>query len=514
MEMQTQTSTSSDPIDGSEQAVGNAQPIAADGQPMVTPVQAADPAPPPAPGAVDRRSRVVVAIMAGAAFVSSLDLFVVNVAFDRIGADFGVGTPGGPSAADLSWVLTAYAVVYASLLVPFGRLADRYGRRRMFLWGLAVFVVASAACAASGSVAALVGFRVLQAIGAAALTPTSLSLLLAALPPAKRLAGVRFWAATGAVAAAFGPAVGGVLTQLSWRWVFLINLPIGVLLWIMAARRVREVPPDRDATRPDLIGAVMFALAVALVALGLVKSADWGWVDGRTLASFAGGLVLTVAFIARSRRQVAPVISAALIRIPSFRNAVTAMFLFSVAFGANLLLGIRWLQEVWQYHPLLTGFAIVVGPVMVPITTALTQRYLSRIPPGRLAAAGSLVLAISVLVTSARMTVHPDYVAGYLPGWILGGIGVGLALPNLMGGATHDLPPEESATGSGVITMARQIGFVAGVSLLFAIVGSRVGLDAVQAFRETWWVLAGVLVLSALAALRMGTARRRPVPGS
>jgi EmrB/QacA subfamily drug resistance transporter len=446
--------------------------------------------------------------MAGAAFVSSLDLFVVNVAFDRIGADFGVGSPDGPSPADLSWVLTAYAVTFAALLVPFGRLADRYGRRRMFLAGLALFVIGSAACAASNSVGELVGFRVIQAIGAAALTPTSLSILLAALPAAKRLAGVRFWAATGAVAAAVGPSVGGVLTQLSWRWVFVINLPLGVLLWIVAARRVPVDRPDGTAPRPDFLGAVLFAAAVGLVALGLVKSADWGWGDVATLSCFAGAAILTAAFVVRSRRQVAPVISPALLRVSSFRNAVLAMFLFSVAFGANLLLGILWLQQIWGYSPLVTGFAIVVGPLMVPITTALTQRFLPEVTPGRLAAAGALVFGLGLVVAELRMTVGPAYLGGYVPGWILCGIGVGLALPNLIGGATYDLPAAESATGSGVISMARQIGFVAGVSLLFAIVGNRSGTEAFRSFRGTWWALIGVLLLSALTALRMGSKRR------
>ena len=453
---------------------------------------------------LDRRAKIVAATMAGAAFVSSLDLFVVNVAFDRIGADFGVGAPGGPSPADLSWVLTAYAVTFAALLVPFGRLADRYGPRRMFLAGLAVFVIGSAACAASTAVGELVGFRVVQAIGAAALTPTSLSILLAALPAAKRLAGVRFWAATGAVAAAVGPSVGGVLTQLSWRWVFLINLPLGVLLWIVAARRVPRDRPDNAAPRPDFLGAVVFAAAVGLVALGLVKSADWGWGDVRTLVSFAGAAVLIAGFVVRSRHHPAPVIAPALLRVRSFRNAVIAMFAFSVAFGGNLLLGILWLQQVWGYSPMTTGFAIIVGPIMVPITTALTQRYLSRIPPGRLAACGAAVFAAGLVVSLVQMSAEPAYLSSYVPGWLLVGIGVGLALPNLMGGATYDLPPDESATGSGVITMARQIGFVAGVSILFAILGNRAGAAAVEGFRETWWVLVGALLLSGAAALRMG----------
>ena len=455
----------------------------------------------------DRGARWVVVAMAGASFVSSLDLFVVNVAFDSIGAQMGEGHPGGPSPADLSWVLTAYAVAFAALLIPFGRLADRYGRKRLFLAGLGLFVLASAACAASGSVTELILFRALQAIGAAALTPTSLSILLGALPAPKRLAGVRFWAATGAVAAAVGPTVGGVLTQFSWRWVFLINLPIGLALLVIAARRVREERSDSSAPRPDLVGAVLLALAVALVALGLVKSADWGWVDPRTAAAFAGAVVAGAAFTAQSRRHPAPVVPAGLLQVRTFRFAVLAMFAFSIAFGSNLLLGILWLQQVWGWSPMTTGFAVALGPVMVPLTAALSGRLFAGVPPARLAVAGCLLLAVGVLVSSVIMRTTPSYWAGYAPGWLIGGVGVGLALPNLMGGATHDLPAHESGTGSGIVTMARQIGFVAGVSILFAIVGQRQGVTAEAAFRHTWWVMVGVLIVAALAAAGMRPAR-------
>ncbi len=208
------------------------------------------------------KTRLIVLVAIGAAFMSSLDLFVVNVAFDNIGSDLGVGRAGGPTAADLSWILNAYAVTYAALLVPFGRLADRYGRKSLFIGGLALFVAASVACALSGNVWTLVGFRVLQAAGGAAMTPTSLSILMAALPAEKRIGGVRLWAATGAIAAAIGPTVGGVLTQISCHWVFLINLPVGALLLWFGVSHVHETKPDHDATTPDLAGALLFAAAV------------------------------------------------------------------------------------------------------------------------------------------------------------------------------------------------------------------------------------------------------------
>src|SRR3954451_18452231 len=169
-----------------------------------------------------RRPGAVLAVLSAAAFMASLDLFIVNVAFDDIRADFGRA-----SLADLSWVLNSYAITYAALLVPLGRLADRYGRKGGFLLGLAVFTIASGACALSPGLWWLVGLRALQAAGAAALTPTSLGLLLASTPADRRARAVRIWAASGGLAAAAGPVVGGLLVNASWRWVFLVNIPVG-----------------------------------------------------------------------------------------------------------------------------------------------------------------------------------------------------------------------------------------------------------------------------------------------
>src|SRR3954453_2187350 len=236
--------------------------------------------------------RVVLIVLSLAAFMASLDLFIVNVAFPDISREFH-----GASLGDVSWILNGYAVLYAALLVPLGRLADRYGRLNGFLAGLALFTAASAACAASQSLWTLVAFRALQAVGAAALTPTSLGLLLAATPDDRKVRAVRTWAAVGALAAAFGPVVGGMLVQASWRWVFLVNIPVGVTGLLLASR---FVPDSRDVavTRvPDLFGSVLVTIGVGAMALALVKGPSWGWSSARDVVAFVASAAALVAFL-------------------------------------------------------------------------------------------------------------------------------------------------------------------------------------------------------------------------
>jgi EmrB/QacA subfamily drug resistance transporter len=451
------------------------------------------------------RPGAVLAVLSAAAFMASLDLFIVNVAFDDIRRDFS-----GSSLSDLSWVLSAYAIVYAALLVPLGRLADRYGRKAGFLLGLGLFTVASAACAASPGLWWLVGLRALQAAGAAALTPTSLALLLAATPTERRVRAVRIWAAAGGLAAAAGPVVGGLLVNASWRWVFLVNIPIGVLALVVAAR---IVPSSRDltATRlPDLLGAVLLTAAIGGLALGLVKSPEWGWTSGRTTASFVVAAAGLLVFWWRSSVHHTPIVQPGLLKVRAFAWSNVTAIAFSAAFAAGLLGAVLWLQEVWGYSALRTGLAIAPGPVMVPLFAALTQRFASRVPPGRVAALGCALFGGAYGLLLLVIGPSPSYATQFLPAWLIGGVGVGLALPTIMSAATVDLPPASTATGSAVINMSRQVGAVLGISVLVALLGQPAGYSATHtAFVHAWVVIGVTGLLGAVTAL--GMTPRRPL---
>jgi EmrB/QacA subfamily drug resistance transporter len=438
-------------------------------------------------------------MLSGAAFMASLDVFIVNVAFDSIGEDFP-----GTSLAQLSWVLNAYAVVFAALLVPAGRLADRYGRRAGFLLGLGLFTAASAACAASDGIWSLVAFRAVQAVGAAVLTPASLGLVLASAPAAQRARAVTIWAATGAVAAALGPVLGGLLVQASWRWVFLVNVPVGILA---IAGTLRWVPRSRDTSvsrLPDLVGAALLAVGIGALSLGLVQGPSWGWTAGRTDTCWLVAGVALVAFAGQSARHAAPVVPPALLGVRAFAWSNVTALAFSIAFAASLLSTVLWLQQVWHYSAIRTGLAIAPGPLMVPVFAAVGRRLAARVPVGVLVGVGCLALGGGSLLVAARVGAGPSYVADVLPGWLIGGVGVGLALPAILSAATADLPADDRATGSGIVSMSRQIGTAIGVSVLIAVLGTPSGYPATHAaFHRAWEVLAAITVLAATAALGM-----------
>jgi MFS family permease len=240
--------------------------------------------------------------------LANIDLFVVNVALPSIAADLRPSDLGV-----FSWTLNAYAIVFAALLVPLGRLADRTGRKAGFLIGVGIFTLASVACAAANSIGMLIGFRVLQAIGAAMMLPTSLGLVLDAYPPERRFSAVRVWAAVGSGAVALAPVVAGPLTDVSWRWDFMINLPIGLFALIFGWF-VLPNSPGEGGPVPDLLGAGMLTFAISALTLGLTKGPNWGWSSVSVLGSLAVAVVLTVLFLVRSARHPSPVFEVGLLR--------------------------------------------------------------------------------------------------------------------------------------------------------------------------------------------------------
>jgi EmrB/QacA subfamily drug resistance transporter len=449
----------------------------------------------------------VAAIVSVGVFVASLDLFIVNIAFPDIERDFR-----GTSLASLSWILNAYAIVFAALLVPAGRWADRAGRRRAFLLGMGIFTLSSAACAVAPSIGVLVAARVAQAAGAALLMPTSLGLLLPEFPPERRQVAVGIWSAVGGAAAAAGPLVGGLLVQASWRWVFLVNVPIGIAAIVAGARTLKEIREPAGA-RPDAVGALVLTGSIAALTLAIVRGPEWGWGGARVIGLFAAALVLGAAVTARSGRHPAPVIELAVVRVRAFSLSALAMLLFNVAFAAMLLSNVLLLTQGWHEPILRAGLELAPGPAMAALTAVPASLLAQRVGARPVGVAGTLVFAASVGLLAVSAGETPSFASDFLPAMALGGIGVGLVLPSVQGAAMATLPPALFSTGTAKITMSRQIGAALGIAILVAVIGTPAPGHVVEAFQPVW----RVELLAALAAggamLAVGRVRApAPVP--
>jgi EmrB/QacA subfamily drug resistance transporter len=452
-----------------------------------------------------QRKWQVLLVTSVAVFMSFLDVTIVNIAFPDIRASFG-----DASLAGLSWILNAYNIVFAALLVPAGRLADRIGRRRTFMGGLLTFLGASVVAGLAPSVEVLVGARVVQAAGAAALVPTSLALLLPEFPLAQRATATGIWGATGAIAAALGPSLGGALVDVAgWRWVFFVNLAIGLPALIPARRLLRETREPARGPLPDAIGAGLLVAGVALLALGIVEGQDWGWGSGRVTGALGAGAVLLALFAVRSARHPAPVVEPGLFAVRSFAVANAGMFVFALGFYALLLANVLFLTGVWGYSVLQAGFALTPGPLMAalgaPIGGRLADRYGQRVvalPGGLLVAAGALGLAAS---TGADVA----YVTEVLPWQVLSGFGIGLSFSAWGSAAVAELAPSRFATGSAIVGALRQIGAVLGIAVLVAVVGTPSAADPVGPFHDAWLLIAATGAAAGLLGLGLGRVRAR-----
>jgi len=308
--------------------------------------------------------------------------------------------------------------------------------------------------------------------------------------------------------------IGGLLVQLSWRWVFWINLPVAVFAVLAARRVIPESKDPRAGGRPDIIGAALLAAAVGLVALALVKAPDWGWGSARFLGLLAASLACGAALVARSRRHHSPVIELGLLRSRTFSGAFAASILYYAAFGAFVLNSVEFLTGVWHYSAVRAGLAIAPGPLMVlPFARVVAPRLAARLGgPGRVAVIGCAVNAGGQLLWLTQIQVQPAYLTHLLPAQLLGGAGVGLAIPSLLAAGSASLAPARFGTGSGILNMARQVGTVLGVASLVAILSHVVPGDPLAPFRHGLILIIAFFVAAGVVCAALLIARPRPAP--
>ncbi|MFZ0229626.1 MAG: MDR family MFS transporter, partial [Mycobacterium sp.] len=449
-------------------------------------------------------STAVLLVAAFGAFLAFLDSTIVNIAFPAIQRYFHHS-----DISSLSWVLNGYNIAFAAFLVAGGRLADLLGRKRMFIYGVVLFTAASGLCAAADTVGQLVAFRVLQGIGAAILVPASLALVVESFDAARRAHGVTLWGAAAAIASGLGPPIGGALVEASsWRWVFLVNLPLGLVAVVVARRGLVESRAYGRRRVPDLRGAMLLALALGCLTLGLVKGPDWGWVSVATIGSFLAGVVAMIGFVLSSRTHPTPLIETAFLRVRSFTAGNTLTLIASAGFYAYLLTHVLFLNYVWGYNLLRAGLAVAPAAFIAAVVAAVLGRVADKRGYRPIVIVGALIWTGSLLWDIERVGPTPHFLTEWLPGQILQGIGVGATLPILGSAALAGLAAGGSyATASAVVSSTRQLGAVIGIALLVIVVGTPARGVAEEALRRGWVLAAVCFALVAIGGVSLGRAR-------
>jgi MFS family permease len=442
-----------------------------------------------------RQERAIFLVAATVVFMVALDSTVVIAAFPALRAHFA-----SASAAELSWVLNAYAIVYAALLIPMGQWADRAGRARVFQMGLAMFTVASAGAAFAPDAKLLIVTRILQAIGAAAVTPASLALLLEGRSLEERRKVVSAWTAVGALAVALGPSMGAVvLTLAGWQWIFLINVPVGIWAGWQARRSLPKSVPSLDGGTPDLVGSLLLILAVGALASAIVHIGDHGAVARSTMASVGCGGVLLTTFVLRERSGGRETPWPEVFANPAVRWANGGTFLLGAAMSLMFLSFYLFMTGIWRYSPLQAGLAATAGPLGVIVVITVTSRLLQGRSSWLVLLLGGLMFAIGNLWFVATLSTSSDYLRGWLPGQLMGAIGIGLMLPGFAAAAVTGLPPARLGVGNAVNATLRQLGGAVGAAMGVALVGA---MDSgLEDFRRVYLTLCVAGVLLAVIAL-------------
>jgi EmrB/QacA subfamily drug resistance transporter len=443
----------------------------------------------------EARAKRALAVTSGAAFLAMLDATVANLAVADLHRDFP-----GVAVGDLSWVVTVYAIAFAALLAPGGRIADVVGRRALLTAGAATFTTMSLVAAVAPSLGVLLAARFLQGAGAAAMIPASLAVVLADTPAERRAAAIGAWSGAGALAAAAGPAIGGVLVDVAgWRSVFLINLPAGLAL--LAGARTLAQPGVRPPVKPpDVLGTALLAAGVGLAALGVSRGAEWGWADARTLAAIVAGLAAIGATLARSRAHPAPAVEVSLWRSPAFARANLGSLLYGGSLFALLLVGVLYLTQVWGYSPLQAGLAVTPGAIAAAAVAVSVGPLVARHGPWPVALAGFLTLAADCAVVAIALTDHPAFWSLWLPTGLVLGAAMGAITTSLSTAAALSVAPDRFAAGVGLNQAARAVGGALGVAALSTIL-----LDAdpiaASSYRPVYLMCTILLVLGAGAAV-------------
>jgi EmrB/QacA subfamily drug resistance transporter len=453
-------------------------------------------------------------------FMIMLDNTIVNVALPSIQSSLDL------KISELEWVVTGYALTFGALMLTGGKLADLFGRRAIFVVGLAIFTLSSLGCGLAGSASVLIAMRVVQGVGAALMNPSTLSIITVTFPPRQRGTAIGIWAGVSALALAIGPLVGGLITQhINWNWIFFINVPIGAIGIVAAYAFIDESRDTSREQRPDVPGLVSSAVGLFALSYALIEANTYGWTSGRIVAAFGIAAASLVAFVLLELHQRLPMLELALFRNRGFAGANTVMLLVGLAmFGVFFYVSL-YVQQVLGYSPVQAGAAFLPWTVLIILLAPQAGRLSDRIGPRPLVATGMVVLAGSLFLFS-RMGVHETFWS-LLPAMLLGGVGMSAAMAPTTAAAMSSVRPEKAGVGSAVLNSMRQVGGSLGIALMGAIVASGINSSLaagearpvafVNGFHHALDVAAVIVIVGAvvaLATLRDARHREEPVVSS
>jgi len=411
----------------------------------------------------DRRWTLVA--VCATTFMLLLDITIVNVALPSIQRQLHAGLTG------LQWVVDAYALSLATLILTAGALADRYGRRLVFMVGVIVFSLASLVCGLAWNIAALNVARAVQGVGGAALFATALALIGHEYEGRERATAIAIWGATIGAAVASGPLVGGILTSaFGWRWVFFVNVPVGAFALFVAVTRMKE-SRDVGAVRTDVAGLLTFSGALFLIVFGLLRGNSSGWGSALIVGSLVGGAALLVGFVLVEVRQERPMLDLGLFRQPAFVGVSVATFCLGAGMFALFPFLSIYLQDVLGYSALGAGLRFLPLTAFVFVVPLVTRSLAQRVPP-RVVLGVSLALVAAALLLMHGLSVSSQWTA-LLAGLIVSGIGIGLANPTIAATALRVVDPSRTGMASGINNAFRLSGVAVGVAALGAVLENR-----------------------------------------
>jgi EmrB/QacA subfamily drug resistance transporter len=450
--------------------------------------------------AEETRKWFTLAAVSFGLFMIMLDNTVVNVALPAIQSDLEA------DLSELQWVVTGYALTFAALMLIGGKVADAYGRRLIFVVGIAIFTSASLWCGLADSSDELIGARVLQGVGAALMNPATLSIIAATFPAHQRGTAIGIWAGVSALALAIGPLVGGLITQhVDWSWIFFVNVPVGILA-IAASFLFIDESRDETHERLDLPGLATSGVGLFAFTYGLIEANTYGWTSSRIVGSFVVAAVMLAVFVLLERHQRAPMLQLDLFRNRTYTGANLVILLVALAmFGVFFFVSL-YMQNVLGYSAVQTGAAFLPMTILIILVAPIAGRTSDRIGSRGLLTVG-MVLVAGQLLYFSRLGVDSSF-WNLLPGFLVGGVGMAMTMTPSAAAATRSVPVDKAGVGSAVLNASRQVGGSLGIALMGAIMAAEAnGVQSpetfVDGFQSALLVAAGIAVLGAVVAFTL-----------